>query len=103
MSFACAATDRQRSTVAIRDSNNRGLMPGPLRCGTITPISSVGSRPMRLRGQQKTRAASPAGGLALAAFVKRPQADAQIGAGEDHTEADQFRQHGEIFPGLDLP
>src|SRR5213594_2291392 len=31
--------------------------------------------------------------LALAAFVKRPQADAQIGAGEDHTEGGPFRQH----------
>jgi len=36
---------------------------------------------MPLPGQQKTRSGSPAGGLALAAFVKRPQADAQIGAG----------------------
>ena len=47
---------------------------------------------MPLPGQQKTRSGSPAGGLALAAFVKRPQADAQIGAKEEYAVKIPSRQ-----------
>src|SRR5215475_9597141 len=49
---------------------------GPARQAADRPLPLVTQKP----AQQRL-----AGRLALAAFVKRPQADVQIGAGRDHT------------------